>query len=182
MSELEVQACPSCGAPLELDHTGRCAYCRARVEHVLPAFADLPPPARGILRVVDAVEGEPAVERLIADQDLAGPLAEVLDAVADAAHRVLDAGFVLDERRVDLRVYTPEEMWTFNLAADLAALLVAAPQLAREKRRAARDLFVPIDAALGAPRSRSAIGNAHDGPEALRELRAAVPHRTLVRR
>jgi hypothetical protein len=105
----------------------------------------------------------------------------VLDAVAVAANRVVDGGLMLDARRVDVSSYTAEEMWTFNLAADVVALLAAAPNLAKTKRTAVRVVLATVDAGLGTHASRSRMGNAGSGPDAFHELRAAVPHRSLIR-
>ncbi len=180
--ELEVETCPGCGAPLTLDRDGRCQFCRAPVVHRRAPFADLPAPARGILRIAAAMKEEPAAARVVETRGIATSMASVLEAVEAAAQRVLDGGLVLDERRIDVKVYTPDELWTFDLAADVMALLVAAPNLPKATRAATRDLLVVVDAGLGTHWCRSMIGNAGAGSEQLRALRDTIPHRTRLRR
>ena len=176
-----LQTCPNCGAPLQLDREGVCTFCRARITYSGSTFADLPAPSRPLLRIATSLSAEPAAERVLESTGVAGSTDALLDAVAAAGRRVLDDGLILDERRVDFKVYRSEEMWAFNLAADLVALLAAAPNLPKAKRAAMHDLLLTVDAGLGSHWSRSTIGNAGAGPESFRELRDAIPHRKLIR-
>ncbi len=181
MVDLEIETCPNCGAPLHLDAEGLCTFCRAKVARAGPSFADVPAPARAILHVSEALASEAVVSRFVEQQGLAASVPALMDDVAGAGRRVVTDGLVLDERRIDFGVYTPDEMWVFNLAADLVAMLAALPNLAKTKRAAVRDLLITVDAALGTHSARSTIGNAHEGPADLRPLRETIPHRKLIR-
>jgi len=181
MSNPHSESCPNCGAPLTLNDDGACVFCRAHLRTDGDSFTDAPSPAGAILRTIGMLTSEPAAHRLVEEQALDDGVAVLLDSVVAAGRRVRDDGLVLSERSVDIKVYEPAEVWTFNLAADLIALLVVAPNIPKVKRTAARDILVHLDAGLGSHWCRSTIGNAAPGPEPLQHLRQGVPHRQLHR-
>jgi len=125
---------------------------------------------------------EPAAQRVVEAQGLSDSVALLSDAVVGAGQRVRDGGLVLSERAVDIKIYQPAEVWTFNLAADLIAVLVVVPNLPKAKRVAVRDVLMRLDAGLGTHWCRSTIGNAAPGPEPLQGLREVLPHRKPLRR
>lgn len=181
MTEPRVETCPNCGAPLRLDAKRQCAFCRAHIRSDGEAEG-APSPAGAILRTIGMLISEPAAQRVVDAQGLADPVTSLSDAIVAAGQRVRDDGLVLSERAVDLKIYEPAEVWTFNLAADLIAVLVVAPNLPKAKRVAVRDVLMRLDAGLGTHWARSTIGNAAPGPEPLQGLRAALPHRKPLRR
>ena len=181
MSNPQVETCPNCGAPLTLNAHGLCAFCRAHIRTDGTSFPDAPSPAGAILRTIGMLISEPAAHRVVEEQGLTEPVEALSDAVVAAGQRVRDAGLVLSDRAVDLKIYQPAEVWTFNLAADLIALLVVVPNFPKVKRIAVRDILVHLDAGLGSHWCRSTIGNASPGPEQLQALRQALPRREPLR-
>jgi hypothetical protein len=173
-----VETCPNCGAPLALDPRGTCPYCGVHVTTRTGAYDDYPNPVRRIMHCMLVLLAEPAARR--AAEGFAAHVPALNDAVVAAGRRVLDAGLVVDAGRVDLKVYEPAELWAFDLATDVVAVLAAAPNLAKAKRTAVHGELRILDAGLGAHGSRSMIGNAKPGP-ALAPLRAAVVHRQRIR-
>ncbi|MHB8466855.1 MAG: hypothetical protein ACYDH6_17575 [Acidimicrobiales bacterium] len=180
MTQLQAEACPNCGAPLHLDPQGLCSFCRAPIRTAAAASSDAPPPADKLLRAIGGLIDEPAVQRVVEKEGLADGTHALTSAIIAAGQRVTDAGLVLD-RWVDIKIYEPAEIWTFNLAADVIALLVAVDNLSKVKRTAVRDVLVSIDAGLGTHWCRSTIGNAAPGPEEFRQLRETVAHRKLLK-
>ncbi|HWW53997.1 MAG TPA: hypothetical protein VNY84_09515, partial [Acidimicrobiales bacterium] len=78
------------------------------------------------------------------------------------------AGSAIHIIELHLEDYTNEEMWTFDLGADLVTMLSG-------NRRFA--LPPHITRKLDDRHSRKAVQEAADGPEGLRPLRSQVPHR-----
>ena len=173
-----VEGCPNCGAPLTLDRLGACQYCGVHVATRTSAYDDHPNPARRIMHCLFVLLAEPAARRVA--ENLSTHVPALNEAVVAAGRRVLDAGLVIEAGRVDIELYEPAELWAFNLATDLIALLAAAPNLAKAKRTAVHGELRILDAGLGAPRLRSKIGSAQP-PAALATLRAAVPRRQRIR-
>jgi hypothetical protein len=124
---------------------------------------------------------EPAAARVLTDSDLTEGVNVLLDAVVTAGQRVQDEGLTPAGTVVDLKIYRPVELWTFNLAADVLALLATAPDVPKVKRAAVNPFREGLDAGLGSHSSRSTIGNVRPAPPEFEALRAAIPKRTFVR-
>jgi hypothetical protein len=123
---------------------------------------------------------EPATERVMDKQNLAG-YPEILGAAVVAARARVDrTGLAADAGGDQLRIYQPVDMFMFNLAADLLCLLVEADNIPRTKRMAGRDLMKIVDANLGTHWAKSTIGQGPI-PDGLQPIRAAIPRRRLTK-
>ena len=173
MPEGSSPTCSNCGAPLQLDAQRRCAFCHAPAP---AAAADRPVPVNQILLALDALRDQPAVARFIEKQDLGGGADVVAAAVEAAGWRIVDSGVGVGST-VDIKAYTPVDLWTFNLAADLVAMLDAVDNLSKVTRAEVRAVLAGIDAVLFSPWSMSTTARGRPGPDELQPLRAAVPRR-----
>ena len=91
--------------------------------------------------------------------------------------RVRDAGLLKDSFDENLRVYTAEEIWTFELAIDVIAMLGALDGLPGQARtRAAEDVRTLNGTARGHHWNKE-LKQAGTGPEEFRQLRAEIPRR-----
>lgn len=178
--EPRAATCPNCGAPLRLDASGSCAYCRA-VVHDFDAGASLPNLVRVILKTLSTLGEESAVQRALEKSGLTGVVDSLNPAAIAAGCRVRDAGLIVEGVGTDIHAFQPAELWTFNLAADLIAVMVAADNLSKVKRVSFAETLRGIDASLSSHWAKSMIGNAAPGPDELRACREAVPRRRLTK-
>jgi hypothetical protein len=91
---------------------------------------------------------------------------------------VRDAGLLRDSFDENLQVYTPEEIWTFDLAFDVISMLGAVEGVRGGTRASIVDSLRSLDWTARLHAFRKDLRKAGPGPEALRELRDRVPHRT----
>jgi hypothetical protein len=160
--EAQAVTCPNCGAPLTLDAEGRCTHCHMPIrtaadESSLPALVQV------ILNAMGALREEPPVQRVLDKDGVTGCAEALTPEVTAAGERVRDAGLIVDGFGTDLKAFQPTEIWTFNLAADLIAVMVEADNLSKIKRGSFRDMLRGIDASLGSHWARSTLGNAAPG-------------------
>jgi hypothetical protein len=181
MSSPRVESCPNCGAPLQLNNRSQCVFCRAQIHSNGDWGPEVPPPGAGLLRTIGMLLSEPAAARVVTGSDLTEGVSALLDAVVTAGQRVQDEGLTPAGTVVDLKIYRPVELWIFNLAADVLALLATAPNVPKVKRAAVNPFRQSLDAGLGSHSSRSTIGNVRPAPPEFEALRAAIPKRTFVR-
>ena len=89
-----------------------------------------------------------------------------------------DAGLLKDSFDESLQVYAPEEIWAFDLAFDVIAMLSAIEGLRGGTRASLVDSLRSLDRTAGLHTFKKDLKKAGSGPEALRDLRSRVPHRT----
>jgi hypothetical protein len=98
-------------------------------------------------------------------------------AVSAAGVRVRDAGLLKDMFDSNLAVYTPEEIWTFDLAFDVIALLGALDGLTGEVHANMVTNLHSLDRYAHNDAWRNAMQKAGEGPVAWHEFRARIPRR-----
>jgi hypothetical protein len=190
--------CPRCNAPLQLDEAGRCSWCRAHLQTVPPEGHLLNVPAGrftllpadvdylGVAPFIDltlAVFGllrfERAVQEFVGrEPELVRNIVALTNAVADAGARVRNAGLLKSGFDNNLGVYTPEEIWIFNLAIDLIALLGSLDGLRNGTRAQIANNLTSLDRSTSSHTWKKDVKRAGFGPAHFRELRAAVPYHT----
>jgi len=189
--------CPNCGAPLELDQGGNCRWCHAHLRTeprhapssqggglgLVPAGTDDCSTSAPFLYLTLAALGsglsyEPVVrEYARANPGQAARIRALSTAVSAAGVRVRDAGLLKDSFDENLRVYTAEEIWTFELAIDVIAMLGALDGLPGQARaRAAEDVRTLNETAHGHT-WRKGLKQADAGPAEFQPLRAEIPLR-----
>jgi len=189
--------CPNCGAPLELDQGGNCRWCRAHLRTeprhapsghggglgLVPAGTDDCSTSAPFLYLTLAALGsglsyEPVVrEYARANPARATRIRALSTAVSAAGVRVRDAGLLKDSFDEHLGVYTAEEIWTFELAIDVIAMLGALDGLPGQARaRAAEDVRTLNETAHGHT-WRKGLKQAGTGPAEFQPLRAEIPRR-----
>jgi hypothetical protein len=117
------------------------------------------------------------VAYLGAEPGLRQKIRQVSAAVGAAGVRVRDAGLLKGSFDENLRVYTPEEIWTFDLAIDVIALLGTLDGLPGGTRASIADTLRLLSQSTHTHTWKKDLKNAGQGPEAFRELRAQVPRR-----
>jgi hypothetical protein len=199
-----VEVCANCGAPLEIDKSGACRWCHARIHteqdplsifsfNSLSDFMDqtalVPEDADdcwtsapflflALSTLGPLLSTESVVQQYMKrDPGLFQQIRALTTAVSQAGVRVRDAGLLKDDLDENLAVYTPEEIWTFDLAFDLIAMIGALDGLpGRVKAKAASDLR-NLDHTAHQHAFKNAMKKAGEGPVAFHELRARVPYR-----
>jgi hypothetical protein len=193
-----MDVCPNCGAPLELDEDGKCRWCRAHVRTKLPWSSPFAHDDKASL-VPGNVDDQsvapfiyltlatlgPGVTRehaeqacLSAEAGLREKIRLLSTAVGAAGVRVRDAGLLKGNFDENLGVHTPEEIWTFDLAFDVIAMLGALDGLAGGTHASIANSLRMLDRNARGRKWKKDLKKAGQGPAALRELRARVPHRT----
>ena len=198
-----IDVCANCGAPLELDASGRCRWCHAHIRLAEPAASG--PAAAGPAAKPDGGTGlvpdgtddcsnsapflyamlgvltwvlspEPAVQQYVGSQaGLRDQIRALTTAVSAAGVRVRDAGVLRNDFDNNLVVYTSDEIWTFTLATDVIALLSALDGLSADGQAKATSNLRSIDGELVKHHWRKELKKANDGPAAFQELRARTP-------
>ncbi len=192
--------CQNCGAPLESDKDGRCPWCNARTRIEPPqsryvTYLDYPAglvpddvddcaTSSPFLYLTLSVLGpglslEPAVQEYARRRPgLVQQIKAVSAAVSAAGVRVRDAGLLRDSFDENLKVYTPEEIWTFDLAIDVIAMLGTLDGLSSRARAMVIEGLRSLDDSGASHTWKKELKRAGEGPEAFRELRADVPRHT----
>ena len=192
--------CTNCGAPLQLDADGRCRWCHATLR-VAPRS---PAPTRRVIffgddtalvpsgvddcstsapflyltiGTFDAVlSSEPVVQEYIGRHaGLHQKIRELTTAVSQAGGRVRDAGLLKDDFDDNLKVYTPEEIWTFDLAIDIIAMYSILDGLPGDSRARLASNLRSLDQSVTEHTWKKELKKAGDGPATFDELRASVP-------
>jgi hypothetical protein len=192
-----LEACPNCGAPLELDPASECRWCHARIrtERAAPAFlrfqdeaslvpedaddcASSAPFLSLALSSLGLLSAQPEVkEYMNGEPGLLRQIRALSTMVSAAGVRVRDAGLLKDGFDINLEVYTAEEIWTFDLAFDVIALIGALDGLTGKIRAMTASNIRSLNWYAERHTWKKAMKKAGEGPVALREFRAAVPHR-----
>jgi hypothetical protein len=183
-----VSRCRNCGAPLELDDAGRCRWCSAQVRYeslgsqagLLPRDIDdcatSAPFLYLILSAFFLLGTQDAVQQFLARNP--GPrqqMRALAVAVSAAGVRVRDAGLLKDDFDDNLKVYTPNEIWTFTLAVDVIARLGGLEGLPPPTRAQIASDLRSLSDSVRSHHWKTELKRAGDGVPQFRELRAAVP-------
>ena len=193
--------CPNCGAVLELDIDSRCRWChahievqqpsprRARFESILdgglvPDAADDCSTSAPFLYLLLSTLGpglsnEPAIQdHMRTEPVLRQSIRALATAVSDAGVRVRDGGLLRNDLDENLRVYTAEEIWIFDLAVDVAAWLCTLDGMPRKTQAQIVSNVRLLDQDVTAHTWKKELKKAGDGPQKFHELRAKVPRHT----
>jgi hypothetical protein len=198
MSGTTVEVCDNCGSPLEVDLDGRCRWCHAHirvkqqsrpqryalhadVDSMVPGGTDDCSTSSPFLYLLLAALGlglshEPVVQDYLRDsQPFHQAIRALTTAVSAAGVRVRDAGLLNGDFDMNLKVYTAEEIWLFDLAVDVLAVVGTLDGLPGQTRaRMASDLR-SLDQEVTSHTWKKELKRAGDGPERFRELRSRVP-------
>lgn len=130
-----------------------------------------------ILSVLGLVlSGEPAVEAYTsARPELLQQIRALSAAVSEAGVRVRDAGSLRSDIDNRLILYTAEQIWTFDLASDVIAMLSELDDLPPDVRATATRQLRSLDQEVHSHTWKRGVKKAGEGPEAFRDLRATVP-------
>jgi hypothetical protein len=122
---------------------------------------------------------EPAVRQFTGQQpELLAQIRALSTAVSAAGARVRDAGLLHSDFDDRLRPYTADEIWLFDLAIDVIAMLGGLADLSGGNRaRVASDLR-SLDQSVHSHTWRKGVRHAGEGPAPFRALRGIVPHHT----
>jgi len=126
------------------------------------------------------LQDQPPVEQYgRANPDARRAIFALSETIGQVGIRVRDsgAGKKADFRHEDLRLYTAEEIWMFDLAIDALAMLTTGGGLHDGVRMQALDHLKMADEHSRDGHWKRALRHVGDGPEVFRVLRAHVPHR-----
>ncbi len=203
----EVQYCPNCSAPLELDQEGNCHWCHAHVtlhttsppaafdgltaeqqasitnvdqhdELRLPAGSVyLPQPGFLLLSCLNTAAYDPAIRAFLSTPDRIDSVRALAEAVETAGERIQDAG--VDEDEVTSH---GEKVYRPDelWTFDLLTDLLACLEGLEGLERDTKSMLkenVSVHDDMWRKRVRKALKAAGDGPEQFRALRAALPRR-----
>ena len=101
---------------------------------------------------------------------------ELSTAVSDAGVRVRDEGRLRSDMDDNLRVYTPDEIWMFDLAVDLIAMLGSVDGLSNQSLAEYKNNVRTLDDEVHAHTWKKGVKKAGAGPVQFQELRQRVPH------
>jgi hypothetical protein len=192
-----VEVCANCGAPLDLDEASSCRWCHARVRlqratALAPLFSDqlalVPDEVDGCasaapflylaLSSLEMLGVQPAVKEYMGQEPwLLEQIRALSTAVSAAGVRVRDGGLLKDSFDVSLGVYTPEEIWTFDLAFDVIAWVGTLDGLTGDVRALGVDNVRSLAWYSDMHHWKRAMKKAGAGPATWHELRARMPHR-----
>jgi hypothetical protein len=194
-----VETCPNCGAPLDLDDVGACRWCRARIrtgqaggsgsdaldedrDNLVPEDVDRCALSSVFLSAALSATWmlgtEPVVQEYMHREPRLIPQIRALStAVSAAGGRVYDADLVGNRYDGSFEMYTPGEIWIFDLAFDVIALLRARDGLSRQTLTVVAGSMRWTDDLARRSAWKKAIKAAGEGPAAWHELRVRVPHR-----
>ena len=126
------------------------------------------------------LSGEPSVQRYVSQEPgLRLAIRSLTAAVTAAGARVRDAGELHGSLDDSLKPYTSAEIWVFNLATDVIAVLGSAAGLSSGMRAMMASNLGGLDREASSHRWKKELKSAELGPEAFRELRSRIPRRTL---
>jgi hypothetical protein len=195
------KVCPNCGAPLDLDPAGACRWCHARIRteptvvsvlqlrslvqdrvSLVPADVDdcgtSAPFLALALSTLGLLGGQPAVkEYMDREPRLLQQIQALSMSVSAAGVRVRDEGLLKDSFDSNLEVYTHEEIWTFDLAFDIIAVIGSLDGLSGQTRARVTDNLRTLAWYSDRHHWKKAVKKAGEGPVAWHELRAWTPHR-----
>ncbi len=103
---------------------------------------------------------------------------ELSTAVSEAGVRVRDEGRLHSDLDDNLRVYTPDELWMFDLAVDLIAMLGSVDGLSNQSLAEFKSNVRTLDDEVHTHTWKRGVKKAGAGPAQFQELRQRVPHHT----
>jgi hypothetical protein len=120
---------------------------------------------------------EPAVREFAQrEPELHQQIRALSTAVSAAGVRVRDSGLLRDDFDDRLRPFTPEEIWLFDLAVDVIAMLGSLEDLPPKARAQVTNNLRSLDQSVHSHGWRKGVRQAGEGPAAFRALRARVTH------
>jgi hypothetical protein len=191
-----IVACPHCGSPLALDSAvaGQCQSCHGAIRfaesprspfthgtsELVPSGLDYEVVAPFIyltLTTLGLLSSDSVVQQYASAQpEAVHAIRELSRAVAAAGTRVRDTGQMRDSFDQNLRYYMAEEIWLFDLAIDVVAMLGSLGGLPPGTRARIIDDLRLLDDNVHSHHWKKEVRQAGDGPSQFRELRAHVPH------
>lgn len=96
--------------------------------------------------------------------------------VSAAGVRARDSGQLKNDRDDSLRIYSPEEIWMFDLAVDLIAMLGCMQGLADSSLVLYKRNVRTLDSLVVTHAWKHALKKAGAGPAQFQELRSGAPH------
>jgi hypothetical protein len=190
-----VEVCDNCGSPLDLDFDGRCRWCHAHVQIgrlgqqraslgpdsglVPDGVDDCSSSAPFLYMLLSALGPGLSPERAVQDYLHQEPafrqaVRALATAVSQAGVRVRDAGLLRGDSGDRLKVFIPEEIWTFDLAVDVVRMLCELDGLTEETRARISENVGLVDQERVSHLWRKGLKKAGDGPDEFRELRYRV--------
>jgi hypothetical protein len=137
----------------------------------------LPLPVFPLLACLNTSAYDLAVQAFLAAPERVDSIRALARAVEAAGHRLQDADVPEnDVIQKGEKIYTPDELWTFELLADLLVRLESVNGLERDTRTGLKESVSTHDD-MWQSRVKKALKRAGDGPEQFRDLRSAIPHR-----
>jgi hypothetical protein len=125
------------------------------------------------------LSAEPAVRQYVRNEPGLYPIIRDLGAAVGAAGiRARDGGLLKNSFDDNLKLYTPEEIWNFDLAIDVIAVLAAVEGLSKSTLFRATQALRDLDRTARGHTWKKELKRAGEGPAAFRELRARVPRHT----
>ena len=125
------------------------------------------------------LSAEPAVREYVRNEPGLYPIIRELGAAVGAAGiRARDSGLLKSSFDNDLKPYTPAEIWNFDLAIDVIAVLAALEGLSKATQFRATQAVRNLDRTARGHMWKKELKRAGDGPAAFRELRARMPRHT----
>jgi hypothetical protein len=100
---------------------------------------------------------------------------ELSAAVSAAGVRVRDFGLLRSQFDGNLRVFAPEEIWMFDLAVDVIAMLGCVQGLSNASLAQFRDNMRTLDEDVASHAWRKSLSQAGNGLPQFHDLRASVP-------
>jgi hypothetical protein len=193
----DLDVCANCGAPLDLDETGACRWCHAhiRTQQAMISVFDFGDDAKLVPDDVDEcwssapflylamttfgmLSSEPVVQQTMrGEPQLLQQIRALSTAISTAGVRVRDAGLLRDDYDQRLTVYTPEEIWTFDLGFDVIAMIGTLDGLPRKTQAQLAENMRLLNDNAHSHTWKHDLKKAGEGPAAFQELRARVPHR-----
>ena len=125
------------------------------------------------------LSAEPAVREFVdAEPGLLADIRSLGAAVGAASQRVREAGLLKNGFDDHLTYYDPAEIWCFDLAIDVIAMLAGLTGLTGTGRADTTQALRNLDATAQGHTWRKGLKHAGDGPAALGALRERVPRHT----
>jgi hypothetical protein len=100
-------------------------------------------------------------------------------AVSEAGVRARDSGMLRGEFDDNLRVYSPMEIWMFDLAVDVIAMLGSVDGISNSELFRFRENVRTLDQEVSSHYWKSALREAGPGVPQFQQLRASVPRHVI---
>jgi hypothetical protein len=121
---------------------------------------------------------EPAVRQYVEAMGLRSDLQKLAQAVSAGGVRVRDYGLIRNDFDDNLHPFTPEEIWVFDLAIDVIAMLGCADGLPDRSLALFKSNLRNLDEEVTSRTWKHQLKKAGNGPAQFHELRAKIPRHT----